>query len=248
MDESKQYNNIAEMYQNVSESGVKKYVVTPSFFDLCGDLKNKEVVDLACGSGYFTRLIKKRGAKNVSGIDISKEEIRIARKIEETQRLGITYFTKDVASLTISKYKKVDIATAAFLLHYSNTKEKLSKMCKCIFNLLKKGGRFITINGNPEIPTQNNLKYEFTASMDSPSKEGMIRKMTYYSKGKEIFSWNTYFWNKKTYEEALENAGFKNLKWKKIIISKEGIRKYGKEFWKEFLEQPYIIGLECTKP
>jgi predicted RNA methylase len=39
---------------------------------LLGDLRDKNVIDLACGEGFFTRSIKWAGAARVVGVDISK--------------------------------------------------------------------------------------------------------------------------------------------------------------------------------
>jgi predicted RNA methylase len=39
---------------------------------LLGDLRGKNVIDLACGEGFFTRSITWAGAARVVGVDISK--------------------------------------------------------------------------------------------------------------------------------------------------------------------------------
>lgn len=46
--------------------------------ELLGDLGGREVLDAACGEGYFTRLLAARGA-HVVGIDLSPRLIAIAR-------------------------------------------------------------------------------------------------------------------------------------------------------------------------
>lgn len=43
-------------------------------------VKTKKVLDLACGSGYGTRILSDAGAKEVIGIDISREAIAYASK------------------------------------------------------------------------------------------------------------------------------------------------------------------------
>lgn len=47
------------------------------------DLKGKSVVDIGCNYGYFCHEAKKRNAKEVIGVEISKETARIARKIAD---------------------------------------------------------------------------------------------------------------------------------------------------------------------
>ena len=242
-----QYDQIAEKYKEAEEAITKKYVVEPSFIKLAKTAKNKRVVDLACGSGYFTRKLEGIGASEIVGIDISRKEIELAKAIEEKRKGKIKYFVGDVANFDFSKFEKFDVATAVFLLHYAESKEKLIKICKGIYNSIRAGGKLIVINSDPENSLQSDKKYEVTATAKLPLREGDIRKVTYFLSGKEICSFDTYFWSKKTYDDALKKAGFHNIKWHQIIVSEEGIKKFGKPFWKDLLDNPYITGLTCDK-
>ncbi|WP_353962550.1 class I SAM-dependent methyltransferase [Streptomyces sp. NBC_00006] len=40
----------------------------------------RSVVDLACGTGFYNRLFKRRGATDVWGIDVSGEMVVVARR------------------------------------------------------------------------------------------------------------------------------------------------------------------------
>lgn len=42
--------------------------------------KNREILDVGCGSGKYLNILKNLGYKNLYGIDISKEQIQIAKK------------------------------------------------------------------------------------------------------------------------------------------------------------------------
>jgi len=57
------------------------------------------VLDLACGFGFYTRLLKQHGAAEVIGIDISPEMVRLGREQERTEPLGVTYEIHDATSL-----------------------------------------------------------------------------------------------------------------------------------------------------
>jgi ubiquinone/menaquinone biosynthesis C-methylase UbiE len=243
-----QYDAIAEQYRQTEKVIMKMYVVVPTFLSILGDIKDKRVVDLACGSGYFTRLIRKKGAREAVGIDISSKEIGLAEATEEKESLGISYYISDISTFNFNEIEKFDVATAAYLLHYASSKEELLKMCRNIYDSLKSGGRFTALNSNPTYPTQPHKKYEATALAEKlPLVEGGRRKLDYYLQDKLLCTFYTFFWEKSTYEDALTKAGFKNIKWHPLIVSDEGMQKYGKEFWGELLEIPYISGLTCTK-
>jgi len=219
----------------------KKYVFKPNFLKVLGNVKGKKVLDLACGGGYYTRLMKENGALEVIGIDKSKAMSNIAKEKEKKNPLGIKYETYDV--LNLPKIDEFDIITGTMLLHYSKTKEELLQMCKNIYKNLKKGGGFIGLNSNPFFPLHGNKKYGSEVKGKEPLKEGDEITIILHNKNK-IFSFINYFWKKETYEQALKESGFTNIKWHELEISKEGIREKGKEFWKDYKKGVIIIKAE----
>jgi toxoflavin synthase len=58
---------------------------------MAGALSGTRVLDMACGFGFFTRLLKQQGAAQVLGIDISPEMVRLGREHEQAEPLGVTY-------------------------------------------------------------------------------------------------------------------------------------------------------------
>ena len=66
-----------------------------------GDIKDKKVVDLGCGTGIFSYGIKLLNAQEVIGIDIDKECIRLAKDFSERQNKDIKYIVKEVRDVEI---------------------------------------------------------------------------------------------------------------------------------------------------
>jgi putative methylase len=66
---------------------------------LWGDIENKTVVDLGCGTGIFSVGAIYMGAKKVLGFDIDKNVIAAAKKYAKTNALAIAYTIKDVAAV-----------------------------------------------------------------------------------------------------------------------------------------------------
>ncbi len=64
-----------------------------------GDIENKTVVDLGCGTGIFSVGAVYMGAKKVLGFDIDKNVIAAAKKYAKTNALPIAYTIKDVAAV-----------------------------------------------------------------------------------------------------------------------------------------------------
>jgi len=66
-----------------------------------GDIQDKTVIDLGCGTGIFSYAAKIANAKEVIGIDIDKEAVKIAKNFAEKNNLNIKFLTKDVKDINI---------------------------------------------------------------------------------------------------------------------------------------------------
>lgn len=240
-----EYDKIAKQYKEAEGNVYRKYSLEWMFFDRLGDLRGKSVLDLGCGEGYYTRLIKERGAGAVVGIDISPKMLDIANEQEKKNPLGIRYECYDAVELP--KIKEFDIVTAAFLLHYAQTKQELFCMCKNICANLKQGGIFVSLNDNPLSTLQPNKKFNYTITAKEPLREGCILEVTFYVNGEKKCSFNNYHWEKTTYDSSLISSGFKTVDWHEIEVSKEGINRFGQSFWIDYLAQPGVALIKCKK-
>ena len=66
-----------------------------------GDIQDKKVVDLGCGTGIFSFGAKLANAKEVVGIDIDEQSIEIAKNYAEKNKEDIKFITKDVKDVDI---------------------------------------------------------------------------------------------------------------------------------------------------
>jgi putative methylase len=66
-----------------------------------GDIKDKIVVDLGCGTGIFSFGASIAGAKEVVGIDIDKNSIKIAKNYAKKINEKIKFVTKDIKNVKI---------------------------------------------------------------------------------------------------------------------------------------------------
>ena len=125
----------------------RTYVERYSLLKLLGEVRGKSVLDLACGEGFYSRLIRERGAARVVGVDWSSGMIGLAIAAEKESPLGIEYRIGD--AIAYQTDERFDIVAAAYLLNYADTEEKLAAMCRTVARSLKPGGRFVTVNNNP---------------------------------------------------------------------------------------------------
>lgn len=240
-----QYDAIAREYQHTKESPLRRHVEAHSFFQMLGDVSGLAVLDLACGEGFYTRLLKQGGAATVTGVDISAEMIALAQASETSSPLGIKYFCNDVAALP--ELGRFDVVTGAYLLHYAPDREALEAMCARIASQLKPGGRLVCINENPEQSVANYAgytQYGFNKSVQEPRQEASAITYAMVS-GRRMIRFDAYYYSRATYESALQAAGFSEISWRPLELALAGIAECGEEYWQEYLANPPVVGLEC---
>ena len=120
-----QYDTIAEAYQDSKQLPFRKAIERHTLFEALGDIRGMTVLDLACGGGFYTRLLKRAGAARVTGVDVSAEMIRLARRDEERDPLGCSYLCRDAADFE-PEPGAADLVVAMYLLHYAGTPGKSS--------------------------------------------------------------------------------------------------------------------------
>ncbi len=131
-----------ELRKNKETGGwfYNEYLEMPTTLKLLGSVKNKKILDLGCGPGFYAKILTKKGAK-VKGIDISLELLKIAQK--ENPNLE---FKKGTAEKLPYKNSEFDIVLATLIMdHLKDWNNTLSE----IKRVLKKNGIFIFSIKNP---------------------------------------------------------------------------------------------------
>lgn len=243
------YDSIAEQYKKFYSLPFARHIVMYTYLNLIGDVTGKSILDLACGEGIYTRLLKQNGAARLVGVDISSETINLARLEEKKAPLEIEYIIADATELGF--IDSFDLVVASFLLNYASTKHQLLKMCQTISANLKPGGQFISLNNNLDLLPEfyhKCEKYGLAKSCPGALQEGtpLTLTLTVGDDGEKV-SFDNYYLSKATYEWALRSVGFKDIQWHNLTVSPEGVQKFSQEFWQDALDYPYIVGITCKK-
>lgn len=114
--------------------------------------KNAHILELGCGRGIFLDFLRQNGYKNIFGIDISEEQIEIAKsKNLDIEDINI----EDYLDKNVEKY---DLIFAIDLIeHFS--KEELIPLFDGIYKNLNNGGTFIFHTPNGLGPNANKIIY-----------------------------------------------------------------------------------------
>lgn len=137
---------------DVWDAGYTKYgdsyrrvIFNPALFPLIGNVRGKRVFDAGCGTGYLCRLLAERGAR-VTGVDLSKKFIEIAREYEKKKPLGITYHHEDLSRVPQLTSSSFDLIVSVYVL--CDVRDYVQAIGECA-RILKYRGRFILLIEHP---------------------------------------------------------------------------------------------------
>lgn len=241
------YDLIAGEYKRAKQQPWRMQLEYHTLFGLLGDLSGKSALDLACGEGFYTRFLKRNGTGRTLGVDLSRNMIDLALEEERHHPLGIDYLQQDVVSLALGT--SFDIVMAAYLLNYASDYDELLAMCRAAARHLQPGGRFVTVNNNPDHPRErfaNTRKYGFTKRADAPLAEGTPVTYIFHLEDGQAVEITNFHLSVATHERALREAGFRDISWHAPTLAPGVLDGQPDGYWDEFLQHPPVVVLECT--
>jgi len=180
---------------NSSENFWNKHIEIPAMKSILKNMvKNKKVLDLGCGSGIFTKMLKEWGS-NIIGLDLSKTMIDIARN----ENPEIKFYVGNAGNTPFVDLR-FDIVSSSLVAHYF---KNLNPLFREVRRILKNNGYFvfsiqhpidgavkkIKFRGSSEFLLTsyfNNNKNRYTFTKYVKRMEG-VKIMTYHHTFEAIF-------------------------------------------------------------
>lgn len=246
-----QYDNgniAADYYTTTQEEISRNYIENPNMLRIIGDVAGLDILGVGCGDGYLERMLKSAGANQIIGTDLSLSMLNLGRKAENEHPLGIEYFRYSLKSLPI--IGEFDLTTAKYVLNYAQNQKELVLMCQSIYRNLKTDGRLVALV--PDYGDADRLisdpKYGFTAeALEQPLSEYSKLKIVLFANGVAGVDFVVSFVRLESYIAALRATGFRGVTWHKPVPSQDGVDRFGKDFWADWMAHPYSAIIEATK-
>lgn len=136
---------------------------------LLGDLDGTRAIELGCGGAQFGLALSKAGAE-VTGVDISPEQLAHARELASEHDEDIDFIEASVTDLPMVEDASYDLAFSAFAFQWV---EDLSSCFSETHRILKPGGRLVFSVDHPLYRCLDPDTGELTVSYftDSPRRE-----------------------------------------------------------------------------
>jgi ubiquinone/menaquinone biosynthesis C-methylase UbiE len=210
------WDNVASWYDKYLEGGdtYQAKVIAPNLLRILSIKKGESVLDLACGQGYFSRLVKEQGA-SVLGVDLSSELINKAKQ----QNPDIDFV---IANAENTKLKKDFFDKVFTVLAFENIKN-IEETVGEIKRVLKNGGTFTLVMLHPAFRIPQYSDWNFDQKKDLQYR----RVDKYLSEIKIDIELNPHKGNKKTSSTTFHRP----LQWYMKIFKKHGFVMAGLEEW-----------------
>jgi hypothetical protein len=256
--DKRQYDAIAGEYRLVEETPVQKCVYDPNYSRQLTEVEvsDKRVVVLHAASGYRARIAKNLGAKEVLGVDLSYQNIRIAEDIEMYEPVGIHYTIADmyddsfISNIPPRFVSGTDIVTGYFALDHAMSERELDAVVKNIAELLNEEGVFVGMCDHPVSTEPLSNKYGVVLSYDEKveiQEEPRARRVSIYKDGKEVTHFHNFVWSKDRVLKAFKDNGFSEVVFETPQISEKDKAVYEQGFWNEYIENPDQLVLFARK-
>ncbi|MGJ0623332.1 class I SAM-dependent methyltransferase [Xenorhabdus bovienii] len=239
------YDPIAEHYNNFSDTAPQRTLEMRTILNLAGEIQGKSVLDLACGTGFFTFEFKRLGASKIVGIDISENMIAVAREEAKKSGENIEFHARDVSAMEMESFGKFDIIVAGWLFCNAASIEELEAMFRVVATHLKPSGKLVSYTIEPDFRLDNHdySNYQVNFISETPWKSGFRHEAEFITNPPSPFIF--YCWSHEDYENAANKAGLKHFEWRKPMIMESDIDRYPPGFWDNHQNNSWEVGFMC---
>ena len=205
------WNNVAHWYDTYlkGDDTYQAKVIAPNLERMLAVTPTDRVLDVACGQGYFARLVASNGS-TVVGVDSSAELVEIAARQAEANE---SYRVGDAEKLPAMKLGTFDAAFS--VLAFENIKN-ISKVLDGIADCVKKEGKIVVVLLHPSfrIPQHSDWGYDMKRGVQYRKTEKYLSEVAIpielapHNKGGKKEVTTTFHRSLQWYMKAFRNAGF----------------------------------------
>lgn len=219
----------------------------PMMRSMLPNLKGKKVLMLGCGTGEESKLLKEFGATDITGIDLSKESIKLAKSTYPEYE----FLVGDMHKLPFPD-ESFDFIYSSLAIHYSPNPLSVYQE---IYRILKKKGELLFSVGHPLRWASshfniNDIEYLVTGYA-YPSSEDKVygnyntfKKHDHYFSNGEVLSF--YVAPPSYHFKKLREVGFNILDFSESICIDEA-KDYDYNYWLKNHEIPQFMAFLCLK-
>ncbi|MCW7551956.1 class I SAM-dependent methyltransferase [Endozoicomonas gorgoniicola] len=232
--------NFAETYAQSKENHpFRTEMERYSILSWLGTVEGKRVLDLACGTGNYSRMFCRLGASEVTGVDSSREMINSALS-HTPDIMPVAYHTQPAEDYVNDI--PYDLVFHAYLLNCASSPEKLNELCRVLYRHLAVGGQMLGIMGMlGHYPSGSKNPSGCYTAYQGELSEGDGYTIFFPGQQEAV----NHYWRRSTCHSALVEAGFSDIRW--YLPSDNRSHQMPVDDWIELEENPVFIGVSATR-
>lgn len=248
---SSQYDTIQAPYDYIRKKSIALIEHENVHTTIAPFIHNARVLELACGSGFYTYSFLQWGASSVTGVDISPAMISEARRQGSSSAITTTnspfsstsatvdFLLADCSKPTPYTGGPFDLVFGAWLLNYAPDRAGLVDIFRNISLNLKDGGHFVSVTVPPTQDPTASVNAEFNARPPPEGSGGLVYSVIRDVEGGIYFhvhgdtevgdvDFDCYHLRKDVYEAAAREGGMRGeLKWGVTSVPERYLRGEG---------------------
>ncbi len=248
MDTKQVYNDNASKWLRLAPSSLSDFTARPYVFEACGELNGRSVLDIGCGEGYCARELKRMGAGDYLGVDLSSQMIEAAKIQEEKDQYGIEYRVCNMVEFTPDR--QFDLCIAVFLFNYLRVDE-MQRVISMVQNALVPQGKFIFSVPHPFFPfIRSNQTAPFYFASNGKNYFSDVNQQfegEIWKRNGEPLHVQCVHKTFSNYFDSLREAGFHTMpEVKELTVTPEMVA-LDKDFFSPLLNEPLHVLFNVTK-
>ncbi|MGG0824840.1 class I SAM-dependent methyltransferase [Paenibacillus turicensis] len=117
-----------------------EYAPTEEELNLLGQIEDRVILEVGCGSGHTLEYLAKRGARELWGVDLSSSQINTSKEVVSSLSTPVTFIESPMEDIPGLPDSYFDIAVSIYVLGWTvDLKRTLSN----IYRSLKLGGTLV---------------------------------------------------------------------------------------------------------
>ena len=222
-------------------------------------IKGAKVLDLACGTGYYSKKFLGWGAKQVVGVDISKGMVDTANATSATLE-GLSFHVADCSMPVRYEDGPFDMVFGAWLLNYASHGKEMANMFRNASVNLKESGHFIGVTPPPTDDPRGHSERalaarpaqygEVVVTVTRDVEEGVATHLNATMKTGKV-EFDAYHLRKSVYEKSASEGGLEGaLTWRSVDsldIHMDVLEMLRSTSWANYLMVPHFSVLVIAK-
>ena len=237
-----QYNyDFSSIYNETNDKPDKRYSTLPTLVKELSPA-GLTVLDLGCGSGFYSHAYACAKASKVIGIDNSAAQIELANKLNKISTPVFMNLSFQLADIFSFQFPNCDRISAPYIFNYAESVKQLESLFKELRKSLSPNGKIVfTLETVGQNGMAGNGRWGVVKQVKGPLRDQCEVEVKLYSKDKYLCTVINRYWSPETIQRLLVEANFKSITRVRPIISGEGLQVFPKEFWQGYFENCGLI-------